>query len=515
MTAAEQKTLALELLDALLGSWWTVVAGVCIGAAVALVVLRHTPEVFEAQATIAADVDKLPPGLVQRTVSDDLDIRLKELRSAVLSDENLHQVIVGEFREQSSPEVEASLADRIRSRVGLSFAKLSRTISVTYRDYNPERAADVTDMFANFFVQENKRLRTENATGVRTSLEALTVDVETELEQLKREQSTLLAKHPRELESQRLSNDAAVQALQKQLDDEERSVAAARHKLAVEEADLSRRKLEQGRGTPAPLEDVDDVPITDPDITALEGEIEKLLLRVTENHPEVQKKRREIERIRASGRAPTPTAGPQAVPESPGSAEPLGLDIWDTRIEAARLELARLETNTAKVRSELGRYQGYLANTPVIQQQLDTLSNRISVLELPHRENLRKIEAARSGEQLERDDNANPFVVTGYAIAPSKPVSPVRAVFLAVGVAGGLLAFVGTLLARQFLSPKILSEAGLRAMSAAPVLVSIPILPTPEVARRRRRAVRTNFGLSFFSASLLCAVVALWRLNLL
>ena len=170
MTSDEQKALVFEIIDRLFGSWWTVVAGVCVGAAVALVALKNTDEIFAAHAAIKADVDNLPREFVQRTVSDDLEIRLLDLRHAVLSDENMHQVIVTLFREQESPELEEELAERIRSRVGLTFAKLTRagsTINVSYWDYQPERAAEVTNMLAEFFVVANKQLRSESATDVR------------------------------------------------------------------------------------------------------------------------------------------------------------------------------------------------------------------------------------------------------------------------------------------------------------------------------------------------------------
>ena len=57
MTPDEQKALAFEAIDRLFGSWWTVVAGVCIGAAVAIVALKNTDPIYAAQAAIKCDVD--------------------------------------------------------------------------------------------------------------------------------------------------------------------------------------------------------------------------------------------------------------------------------------------------------------------------------------------------------------------------------------------------------------------------------------------------------------------------
>ena len=511
MTGEQQKALVLELLDSLLKSWWTVVAGVMIGASVSLLVLQYTPEMFEAQAAIRVNVEKLPAAFVQRTVPDDPD--LSKLRSKVLSDENLHTVIAEAFPEaKPTPAQEQGLASRISGRVRLSFNKSKGEINVLYRDYKSQRAAQVTNMLAQFFVVENKEQRSESARSIRESLEGLTSDVESELQQLQRELNGLLLAHQHELDTQRVPNEDAIRNLQKELDDHERTIASARRRLAVDEAELSRRGKSTGpvdSDTPGPGA----AGAGDPRILQLEHEIDELLRRVTENHPDVQRKRAEIERLKESTEVPKAPSEGAARPER--TVEGLGIDVWETRVQATRLEVERLETRGEELRGELARYQGYLANTPITQQKVNDLNNRIQVLEQMHRDNQRKIEAAKSGEQLEKEDIANPFVITTAASPPSQPVSPDRKVFLVAGVGGGLLFFVGPLLARGILAPKIMSEATLRTLSEIPVLVSIPVIATPEVDRRRRAAVRKNFGLSFLAVSVLCGVVALWQANLL
>jgi uncharacterized protein involved in exopolysaccharide biosynthesis len=249
-------------------------------------------------------------------------------------------------------------------------------------------------------------------------------------------------------------------------------------------------------------------PYTDPRGQQLEKEIDDLLLRVTEDHPSVQKKRRELERIRAADQPVVPRPS-----DEPEKEKALGLDIWETRLQASRLALERLQGEEAKLLAEIAKRQQYLANTPVVQQQLSDLAARISVLEQTSAENLRKVSAARSGEQLEQEDIANPFVITAFAAPQRDPVFPDRAAFLAAGVAGGLLLFVGPLLARVLLRPTIMTERTLRAMSDLPVLATIPVIPTPKFAKERQASMRRNFGLSFLSSLVLCCVFALWRLN--
>jgi len=128
-------------------SWWLIAAGVCIGTLLALVGVRYTtPQVFEARSAVALDLDKLPRE--DRRWDDAIDLR--DLRKALLSDAALHYVIVRTFPGPSSREAEQDLADCIRSQLSMSYSRLSRKIEFRYRDSDPDRAAEVVNLFARF-----------------------------------------------------------------------------------------------------------------------------------------------------------------------------------------------------------------------------------------------------------------------------------------------------------------------------------------------------------------------------
>jgi hypothetical protein len=60
------------------------------------------------------------------------------------------------------------------------------------------------------------------------------------------------------------------------------------------------------------------------------------------------------------------------------------------------------------------------------------------------------------------------------------------------------------------LFPRVLSEAGLRAKSDLPVLVSITRLPTDDVRKRHRARTVTNLVASAISVTVLVAGVILY-----
>jgi uncharacterized protein involved in exopolysaccharide biosynthesis len=125
--------------------WWPIAAGVCIGALAALVVVKLTSTpVFAAQAEVAIDPDTLPS-----------EMNLPRMRDALLSDALLHEVIVRVYPIPPSPEAEQRLADGIRERLALWYRRQTRTIEFHYHDRDPVRAAEVVNLFARFFGEQD------------------------------------------------------------------------------------------------------------------------------------------------------------------------------------------------------------------------------------------------------------------------------------------------------------------------------------------------------------------------
>jgi hypothetical protein len=121
-----------------------------------------------------------------------------------------------------------------------------------------------------------------------------------------------------------------------------------------------------------------------------------------------------------------------------------------------------------------------------------------------------KVDQNREALFLEETLLAERFELAKRAEPPRKAVYPKPIRFFVMGIVGCCLLFVGPLLARRFLSPVISSEAGLRALTDVPVLVTIPRVETSQtkglVLRRRIK----NFALST-----LCVVMAVAAFMLL
>jgi len=500
MTPNSQRILALELADTLLRSWWVVVAGFCLGAAASEVALLSIRPVYESQAVVFADAEQLPPGMVRTTVPDaPPELQLGVVRAAVLRRENIERVVDEQFGDATSPGTRDIRVGQVSASIRFQSNADPRQplLTISYRDTDPARAARVAQAVAELAVAENGSIRALQAAQVTTAVQSLSHRVEVDLEEVNRQIRELRSRYPFQTDAQRVNN--------------EQMLRAAETDLAVVTKDLETAKdrlfsLEAERGSAAapvvPLTDAPGPPRTASSarIAELEAEIAKLREKYTDSHPAIQTALRKLEELRNGQPIPQPSDQPAA------AATPAPFDFLQSHIRAARIEIGRLTAEQTRIVAERDRYRGYLAETPRVQEELNELNLRRDRLEHDFTAQQVKIDIARTGQQIEDKKLGNPFQIVRPAYTPSVAAWPNRLQFLGIGIVAGLVLFVGPILARPLLRPVIASEAGLRALGDVPVLVSIPMIPTPASLRRERLVRIRNWGLA--AASVLVVVAA-------
>ena len=113
-------TTLLELGDRLRRSWWTLIAGGCLGLAAAVVALHQMPKVYEASTRIWISEQEISERVVESTVKDDMALKLAAFRDAVLADEYMIELVERTF---GVPETDAELTanmGQIRRNVSIA-----------------------------------------------------------------------------------------------------------------------------------------------------------------------------------------------------------------------------------------------------------------------------------------------------------------------------------------------------------------------------------------------------------
>jgi succinoglycan biosynthesis transport protein ExoP len=505
MAAQSAQVVVLEIADRLLRAWFTVVAGISLGLAGGIVALHYMPRTYEASTTIFVAPQQIPQEFVRSTVTDDMSIRLASLREAVLSRPYLTKLVEKFAEETHDSRRDAEAIERtiqsMRSRIEVNVIESERVgsrsggvFTLTYRDNDPERAAQLVNTLADFYMEENARFRAGQAEGTTRTISGLAEGVLAQLQTKEREVADFKSKHLYETQAHFDANVQLLQGRQQDLTNAERDLGLARDRLQ------SLKSLETQPGSAgAEVNGAAADPVA-ARIAQVRREYETLRARYRDEHPDVKAKKRELDELLAGDtRSPAPdgshgAAGGGAVPITPAQ----------QRILAADREVARLEAERTRLRGEIEEYKRRIEATPRVEQQLTELSKGLDVLRDRYKDYQNKTEDAKGSQKIESIQKGERFEVIERAVPPALPIRPVPLLILAAGVLGGLALFVGPVVLRSILLPVVASEAGLRQVADVPLLVAIPRLET----RGAIRAVRVRHLLNIVASAMSLAALA-------
>jgi polysaccharide chain length determinant protein (PEP-CTERM system associated) len=495
----------LEMLDRVLRSWWTVVAGLCLGAASATVALVYLPKTYEASTTIFVAPQQVPQEYVRSTVMDDMAMRLQSLREAVLSRPYLMR-LVKEFGGAVRGQEIERLLDSMRSRIEVTVRntggdgrRSGGVFSLTYRDSNPDRAARVVNFLADFYMQENVRFRTAQAEGTTKTIDSLAQDVLEKLQVQERAITEFKSQHLYETQAHWDANLQMLQARRQDLANSDSELTQALDRVEGLKALQAQTASITGENIPTSVVGAD--PFANR-LAALQREYEALRARYHDGHPDVKAKKREIEDLLAGRAAQSAGDTPSGAADARGNAG-RALTPLETQILAAEREIQRLREERPRIEAEINMYKRRLDATPKVEQELDELTKGLDVLRDRYRDYQGKAEEAKGSLKVEETQKGERFEVIEKATPPASPIRPVPLMVYIFGVAAGLAIFVGPGVLRTLLAPTILSESGLRELADLPCLVSIPRLDTAAVLRQRRRRKVLNVAASVLSVVVL------------
>jgi polysaccharide chain length determinant protein (PEP-CTERM system associated) len=494
VTADARKAIVLEVLDGVLRSWWTLVAGICLGLTVAVTALHYLPKTYQARTVIYVAPNVSARG--RAAVPDDMRPRIRTLRERVLSRQYLTRIIDEHYEIPPTDRERELLTESIKSRVNVDVRQGSTTFFLQFADNDADRCAGVTNAFAQLFIDENTAYRIEVARQNFELKEELEIEALAELNALDDQISEFRQKHVRELAGNEDSTLRILEGRRTSLEVSKANLDAARERLRSLESQLAQALesdiVEGGgaRGDVSPLQE-------------LRNELRDLLTRYSEEHPSVKTKKREIEEYIANRASDDED---QFKEDVPAPTSPVITNLNDS-IREAKSDITRLEAEQTRLANEIGMYEARIEAAPVVENELNDLTKGHRVLSDRYEELKGQVEAARQTLKLEEKQEGDQFEIIEPAVAPAIPSKPNPVMLIAMGIGAGLFLFVGPVIAKKLLAPTVDSQAGLAAVSEVPILVSIPRVETDDLARAARRRRVANVGLAAASVAVLAVMM--------
>jgi len=474
------------------------------------------PPVYRSEAKLIMESQRIPMDLVRPTVFDPGDERLQIIQQRV-SARNVILDLVAKFNllpDERAKLTPTEIVERVLSRViferreASTIAQRGRgetlvtLFNVGFEDRSPNTATLVANELVTLVLNEDVKSRTSQAAET-------TRFIETETEKRRNELLGIEA----EISAFKLQND---EALPEKLQLQMAQLENARNELVslergIQSLEEQQRLLElelNVRGVAGGGQDVKSPGVREAlrqQVDALNAELAVKSSLYRDTHPDIVALKKHIAAIESqeSQLPPTVEAAEQSLPEDTSK---LGLEaqLLTEKIRTVKVRRATLAKQHDQVAGKVGRLSDVISRTPGVQAKLENLQSRREIVAKGLAELTEKLNAARLGERLERDQQAERLQVIEQPIIPTEPIRPSRPLILLAGIGiafGGSLAIAMLL---EILNRTVRFPNDIESAIGQPPLAIVPYIGT---SGERRRAISKRVVLTMIAVALLMSLL--------
>lgn len=481
-----------QLITILRGMWhrrWLGLAVAWLIGIVGAVVVFRIPDRYEATARVYVDTQSLLGPLVAGlAISPNVNQQVAMITRTLISRPNIEKLMRSSDMDllAQTQRDKDKLVDTLMKDISLGGGR-DNLYYISYRDTSPDRARRVVQNFVSMFVESGLGDKRRDAEGARRFID----------EQIKHYEARL-AEAENRMKDFRLANMALLGgplsgnyvAQISTLTDELNRV-----QLELKSAEQSREALKQQLDGEIPSllpalpsgPAVSVTPELDARIDAQKRQVDELLRRYTEQHPDIIASRRlivELEKERKAAieehKSAAKEAGNAGAPTNPVFQQ------IKIAISEAEANVASLRARAAEIKSRIERLADAAKRRPEIEVEMQQMDRDYNILKNNYTSLVGRREQASMGQEVETSGIGAEFRLIDPPRASPKPVFPDRLsltlLVLGLAVGGGLFASF----AYAQILPTVSDASALRQVGNRPVLGSVSMLISGPMLRRRR-----------------------------
>ncbi len=506
------------------GMWrfrWTGLIVAWVVGALGAVVAFKVPDRYEAMARIFVDTQSiLKPLMSGLAVQPNVDQQVTMLSRTLISRPNIEKLVRMadlDLKSESKAQQE-TLIENLMKTVEIKSTGRDNLYSLTYVEADKDKAKRVIQSMVSIFVESSLGASRKDTDSAKVfldeqikSYESKLEEAEGRLKEFRLRNLDLQTGDGKDSASRLIEISQALETARLQLREAEQAREAAKKQMSLERAGTS------GDGATQSLLQESAVSIATPEIDArLEAQrrnLDGLLQRYTEQHPDVVSTRRlitELEKQKAKEVAELRRAA-LAMPASPGS---VGGNASPAVQELAKV-LATAEVQVASLRARVSEYQSRYAQaraqsrtSPQIEAEAAQLNRDYAIVKKNYEDLVARRQSAVMSGDLDMASGVVDFRLIDPPRVSPRPVFPNRLLLLL----GALVAAIGAGLATAFVAAQIRPVFNdvqqLRAKTGLPLLgVVSMILSDDDKKREKSNRLRFYFGTGGLLASYLVAMV--------
>jgi polysaccharide chain length determinant protein (PEP-CTERM system associated) len=492
------RELLLQIKAILLSTWlyrWQALAMAWLVALIGWGVVYSMPDQYEAKTKVYVDTDSILGPLLQGlAVDSSVKSRVDMMAKALLSQPNLEMVATetGLDRRVRTQDELALLTESLRKHTNVH-ADRNNHYTISFRSEKRDDALKVVETLLDTFVGDSIGRTRSDADLAQGFLEKQIRDYEQRLAEAEDRLADFKQEHVGLMPGEGGDYFSRLQALQEQLEGTRQDIrlqlnrrAEIKRQLSGEEPvfGISSAYGPQGMGTGA----------EDSRIAEMQANLDDLLLKYTEEHPDVIALKERIAQLEAQKQAKlqqeaaSETSAYTGVPlETNPIYQQLKISLNDSEVKLA--ELRALEREQA---AEAEKLKQNVNTIPEVEANLARLNRDYQINKAQYEALVERRERANISEQAEATSDDVKFSVIEPPFASPNPVAPDRPLLLsavlvvALGV-GGALAYV-----LSEAKPVFVSAPQINKVTGLPVFGTVSFF-TSDAGMRRRRVALAGF----------------------
>ncbi len=430
---------------------------------------KTLPRIYKATTLILVEPQKVPANYVRPTVIDSVQNQLRTITEQIMSRSYLEKVI-NEFnlyqKERKKYSLE-TIIENMRSWIEVQVRK-GRVFSVSFEHKDPTLAMKVANRLASMFIDENLKIREQQAEGTLVFLKRELERVKDVLKKQEKKISEFRAQNLGVLPEQLDANLRTLDRLQLQLQNIEESLQTSLQAKAQLQRQIS--KLNVAHKSSFIELNSDNSTLEASQLKTLKERLASLKVKYTDKHPEVIKLKKAISDLEKASANSTLDGSKD---KNTSNINPWLLQMKNQLIQIDN-EIARLKKEKKATLLKIKEYQKRVEITPKVEQKLQELSRGYNVTKKQYQSLLDKILQAELAANMERKQKGEQFKILDPAQLPERPYKPNAIVFLLLGFILSTGIGFGSAFLAEYMDNRFYKPEEIESFSKLPVLSSIP-----------------------------------------
>jgi len=491
------------------GMWkfrWYGVALSWVVAIVGVALVFRIPDQYEASARIFVDTQSiLKPLMAGLTVQPNVEQQVNMLSRTLLSRPNLERLVRMadlDFKA-TTPAQQDALITELASAIQIRNTGRDNLYTLAIRDGDQEKAKKIVQALTSIFVESSLGASRKDTDSAKSFLTEQIRRYELQLEEA---EGRIKAFRLRNIESAALDGkDAAsrtaeasqqLEATRLELREAENGRDAIRQQLAAMERPQGGSSVVQSLMLESSINVA--TPELDARIENLKRNLDGLMQRYTEQHPDVvvtkrqvadleAQRKKEVADLRRAALAAAASQGPAQAAQSPAAQEMLRM------LAGAEVQVATLRTRVSEFGGRVASARESMKTAPALEAEAAQLNRDHTIIKRNYEDLVARQQTAVMSGELEVASGVADFRLIDPPRVSPKPVSPNRIALLPLA----LLAALGSGLVLTFLlsqlRPAFYDPSDLRAKTGLPLL-GVVAMRVDDQARRKQRGSLLRFA---------------------